>query len=128
MKVKLISREYSFRFRFRMDIDWTDDLSHSCPHRYLIPNFTFAFAFAILKVINSEIILFRFALISVSMMFALSSRRSWGITFGSLLSTHFVSGVRAEESTSLWDLIACLSCNEHTSRPYRPLSFPSFEP
>ena len=42
--------------------------SHSCPHRYFTPNFAFAFAFVILKVINSEIILFRFALISVSMV------------------------------------------------------------
>ena len=40
---------------------WTDDLSHSCPHRHFAPNFTFAFV--ILKVINSEIILFRFAII-----------------------------------------------------------------
>ena len=47
---------------------WTDDLSHSCPHRYFTPNFTFAFAFVILKVTNSEMILFRFALISVSMV------------------------------------------------------------
>ena len=42
---------------------------HSCPHRYFTPNYTFAFAFVILKVINSEIIFFRFALISVSMVF-----------------------------------------------------------
>ena len=34
-----------------------------------MPNFTFAFAFVILKVINLEIILFRFAIISVSMVF-----------------------------------------------------------
>ena len=32
------------------------------------PNYTFAFAFVVLKVINSEIISFRFALISVSMV------------------------------------------------------------
>ena len=32
------------------------------------PYFTFAFAFVILKVINSEILLFRFALISMSMI------------------------------------------------------------
>ena len=56
-----------FRFRFRIDINWTDDLSHSCPHRYFTPNFTFAFAFVTLKVINSEIILFRFGLVSVSL-------------------------------------------------------------
>ena len=30
---------------------------------YFTPNYTFAFAFATLKVINSDIILFRFALI-----------------------------------------------------------------
>ena len=34
---------------------------------YFTPNYTFAFAFVIQKVINSEIILFRAALISVSM-------------------------------------------------------------
>ena len=49
----------------------TDDLSHSCSHRYLTPNFTFAFAFVILKVINLEMMLFRCALISVSMVFCL---------------------------------------------------------
>ena len=54
------------RFRFRIDINWTDDLSHSCPQRHFTPNFTFAFV--ILKVTNSEIILFRFALVSVSMV------------------------------------------------------------
>ena len=36
--------------------------------KYFTPNYTFAFAFLILKVINSVIILFRFALISVSMV------------------------------------------------------------
>ena len=41
-------------FRIHVDIDASP------------PNYTFAFAFVILKVINSEIILFRFALISVS--------------------------------------------------------------
>ena len=56
------------RFRFRTDMNWADDLSHSCPHRYFTPKCAFAFAFVILKVINSEIILFRFALISVSMV------------------------------------------------------------
>ena len=38
-------------------------------HVYFTPNFTFVFAFEILKDINSEIILFRFALIYVSMVF-----------------------------------------------------------
>ena len=55
-----------FHFRFRIDINGTYYLSLSCPHRYFTPNFTFALAFTIQKVINSEIILLRFALISVS--------------------------------------------------------------
>ena len=42
-----------------IDINWNDDPSHSCPYRYFTPNFTFAFV--ILKVIYSGIILFRFA-------------------------------------------------------------------
>ena len=62
VKVKNNSPDLFFRFRFRIDIHWTDDLSHSCPHRYFSPNFTFAFAFVILKVINSETILFRYFL------------------------------------------------------------------
>ena len=66
--MKVIPRKNFVRFRFRTDINWTDDLSHSCPHRYFTPNFTFAFAFVILKVINSEIMLFRFALLSVSVV------------------------------------------------------------
>ena len=57
-----------FCFRLCIDINWTDDLSHPCEHRCFTPNFTFTFAFVILKLINSEIILFRFALISVSMV------------------------------------------------------------
>ena len=57
----------SFSHSYSYYINWTDDLSHSCPHRYFTPNYTFAFAFVILKVINSKIIVFRFALISVSM-------------------------------------------------------------
>ena len=57
------------RFRFRIAISWKDDLSHSCPYSYFTLNITFAFAFVIPKVINSEIILFRFASISVSMVF-----------------------------------------------------------
>ena len=48
----------------------TDDLSHSCPRRYFTLTFTVAFVFVILKVINSELILFRFAFISVSMVIA----------------------------------------------------------
>ena len=43
----------------------TDDLSRLCLHRYFTPNFTFTFAFVILKLINSEIILFRFAFVSM---------------------------------------------------------------
>ena len=66
---KLIPLKYFFTFAFVLLSIGTDDLSHSCPHRYFTPNFTFAFAFVILKVTNSEIILFCFALISVSMVF-----------------------------------------------------------
>ena len=61
-----------FRIRFRIDINWTDDLSHSCLHGYFTPNFTFAFV--ILKGINSEIMLFRFALFSVTMVNGVSER------------------------------------------------------
>ena len=45
-------------------------------HRYFTPDFTFAFAFAFVipNVINSEIIFFRFALISVSMALSRKSR------------------------------------------------------
>ena len=71
IKVKLIPRKYFFAFAFvfiSYYINLTDDLSHSCLHGYFTPNYTFAFAFVVLKVINSEIILFRFALISVSMV------------------------------------------------------------
>ena len=56
----------SLSYLYSYYINWTDDLSHSCPHRYFTLNFTFAFAFVSLKEFNSEIILFRFALISVS--------------------------------------------------------------
>ena len=49
-------------------MNWADDLSHSCPHRYFTPNFTFAFAFVILKVTDLEIILFRFASNFVTMV------------------------------------------------------------
>ena len=66
IEVKLIPQKYFFRFRFRFDINWTDDLSLSCPHRYFTLNFTFAFAFVTLTVINSEVILFPFALIAVN--------------------------------------------------------------
>ena len=68
IKVKLIPRKYLFAFTFAFDSNWTDAISHSCPYRYFTPNFTFAFVFVILKVIILEIILFRFALISVSMV------------------------------------------------------------
>ena len=66
--MKLIPPRIFLCFRFCSDINWTDDLSHACPQRYFTPNFTFAFGFVILKVINLEVILFRFALISVSMV------------------------------------------------------------
>ena len=39
----------------------TDDLSHSCSHRYFTPNFTFASAFVTQNVFNSEVIVFHFA-------------------------------------------------------------------
>ena len=68
IKVKLIPRKYSFAFAFVMILIGADDLSHSCSYKHFTPNFTFAFAFVILKVIYSEIILFRFAFISVSMV------------------------------------------------------------
>ena len=64
-KVKLIPRKYFFAFA---DINWTDDLSHSCPHRYFTPNYTFAFAFVILKAIIRKSYCFASALISVSMV------------------------------------------------------------
>ena len=53
-QVKFIPRKYFFAFAFILILIGTDDLSHSCPHRYFTPNFTFAFAFAfvILKVIT----------------------------------------------------------------------------
>ena len=69
IKVKLIPREYFVAFAFALILIGIDDTSHSCSHRDFTPNLTFAFAFVIQKVINSEIILFRFALISVSMVF-----------------------------------------------------------
>ena len=68
-------------FRFRIDINWTDDLSHSCPHRYFTPNFTFAFAIVIHQLNNSEIISFRFAFIAVSMVFFPISGRGPEIDF-----------------------------------------------
>ena len=70
-KVKLIPRKsssLSLSYLYSYYINWTDDLSHSCPHRYFTPNYTFAFAFVILKVMNSEIILFRCALIEYPQM------------------------------------------------------------
>ena len=61
--MKLILPKYFLAFAFVLILIGTDDVSHLCSHRYVTPNFTFAFAFVILKVINSEIILFRFAFI-----------------------------------------------------------------
>ena len=43
--LKLIPPKILFRFCFRIDINWTDDLSHSCPHRYLTQIFAFHFRF-----------------------------------------------------------------------------------
>ena len=68
IRVKLIHFEYFVAFAFALIFIGTDDTSHSCSHTNFTPNLTFAFAFVIQKVINSEIILFRFALISVSMV------------------------------------------------------------
>ena len=63
IEVKLIPSKYFVAFAFVLIFAGTDDLLHSCSHRYFTPNSTFAFAFVILKVTNSEIIiLFRFAL------------------------------------------------------------------
>ena len=91
IEVKLIFRKYLFAFASELIlINWTDDLSHSCPHRYLTPNFTFAFAFVFLKVINSVIILFRFALISVSGF----SGSQWHGRF----ATRFARSIRANRS------------------------------
>ena len=51
MKVKLIPPKYFVAFAFVLIFIAADDLSHSCSHTYFTPNFTFAFAFMILKVI-----------------------------------------------------------------------------
>ena len=64
IKVKLIPK-YFVAFAFVMILIGTYDLPHACSHRYFTLYFTFAFAFVILKVINSEIVVLRFALISV---------------------------------------------------------------
>ena len=66
--MKLIPREYFVAFAFALILIGTDDTLHSYSHRHFTPNLTFAFAFVIQKVINSDIIWFRFALISVSMV------------------------------------------------------------
>ena len=54
IKVNLIPREYFVAFAFALILIGTDDTSHSCPHRDFTPNLTFALAFVIQKVINSE--------------------------------------------------------------------------
>ena len=88
-EIKINSPKIICRFRFRSDTTWTDDLSHSCTHRYFTPNFTFAFAFVILKVINSELILFRFAVVSVSMVLVLQFTVTlWMFPFLLLLVGH----------------------------------------
>ena len=66
--MQLIPPKYFVAFALALILIGTDDLSHSCSHAYFTPNFTFAFAFVILDLINSEIVLFRFASISVSMV------------------------------------------------------------
>ena len=59
IKVKLIPPKYVFALTFVLILIGQNDLSHSCPHRYFTPNFTFAFV--IPRVFHSEIILFPFA-------------------------------------------------------------------
>ena len=79
IKVTLIPQNVFLCFRFRIDIMWTDDLLHSCPHRYFTRNYTFAFTFVTLKAINSEIILFCFAIISVSMVINYFASRMFNV-------------------------------------------------
>ena len=67
IKVKSIPQKHFGAFAFVLIFIGTDDISHSCLHRYFTPNFTFAFAFTILKVINSEIPLDRMDYISNSL-------------------------------------------------------------
>ena len=64
----LIPPKFFGAVAFVLTLIGTDDLSHSCSHRYFTQNLTFAFVFAILKLSNSEIVSFRFALIFVSMV------------------------------------------------------------
>ena len=68
IKVKLIPPKCFVAVAFVLVLIGTRLLSHSRSHRYFTPNFTFAFAFLILKLNNSEIVLFRFALFFVSMV------------------------------------------------------------
>ena len=68
IRVIIIPKAYLFAFAFVLVLIGTDYFSHSGPRRYLTPNFTFAFASVIQKVINSEITLFRILVISVSMV------------------------------------------------------------
>ena len=51
IKVKSIPQTHFIAFDFVLILIGTDDLSHACPHRCFAPNFAFAFAFVILKVI-----------------------------------------------------------------------------
>ena len=74
--MKLIPREYFVAFAFALILIGTDDALHSCSHRDFTPNLTFGFAFVIQKVINLEIMLFRFALISVSMVNIFNEEKS----------------------------------------------------
>ena len=69
-KVKLIPPKYFVAFVFVLILIGTDDFFFALIFTWMLdPKFDFfAFAFVILKAINSEIILFRFALISVSMV------------------------------------------------------------
>ena len=50
LKCNEFPQKMFFAFAFVLILFGTEDLSHACPHRYFTPNFTFAFAFLILKV------------------------------------------------------------------------------
>ena len=55
IKVKLIPENVSslsLSNLYSYYLNWADDLSSSCPHSYFTLNYTFAFAFVILKVIT----------------------------------------------------------------------------
>ena len=63
----LIPRKYSFAFAFVLKLIGSDDLSHSCSHRYFTPNFTFHFRFR-----NSEGNLFEDHIVSLRFDFCVN--------------------------------------------------------